>query len=97
MKTVNGIPGTVYYFTPDDFKETLHLSNFHDASFLTALELGKQLDISLPQEIHIIAIEIVEDLVFSDEFSPEIDKEIDNIYKTVRTLVEQYIGGNTLN
>ena len=26
-------PGTVFHMTPDDFKETLHLSSFHDMSF----------------------------------------------------------------
>ena len=91
IKTKDGKPGTVYTYTPDDFKETLHLSNFHDTSFLTALELGKQLGIKLPEEIHIIAIEIVEDLIFSDQFSTEISRRFDYIYNSVNKLVTKLI------
>ena len=32
IKTKDGVPGTIYKLTPDNFKETLHLSSFHDVS-----------------------------------------------------------------
>jgi hydrogenase maturation protease len=91
IKTRNGIPGTVSYFTPENFTETLHLSNFHDASFLNTLHLGKQLGIPLPDEIHIIAIEIVEDMVFGNSFSPEIASKIDVIYQEVNQLIKDIL------
>jgi len=91
IKTRNGIPGTVYYFTHEDFKETHHLSNFHDSSFLNTLELGKKLGLSLPEEIHIVAIEIVEDMVFGKSFSPEIAKEINIIYQEVNQLINDIL------
>jgi hydrogenase maturation protease len=73
IRTKNGIPGSVYRFSPDDFHETLHLSNMHDISFLTALRLGKKLNIKLPEEIRIIAVEIIEDREFSDELTPPLN------------------------
>ncbi len=91
MKSMDGIPGTVYLFTPESFKETLHLSNFHDTSFLTALELGKQLKIPLPDKIYIIAIEIVEDLLFSDEFSPIIKSKQEDIYSEIQKLLSDIL------
>ncbi|MFA8436048.1 MAG: hydrogenase maturation protease [Marinifilaceae bacterium] len=91
IKTRNGIPGTVSYFTPENFTETLHLSNFHDASFLNTLHLGKQLGIPLPDEIHIIAIEIVEDMVFGNSFSPEIASKMDVIYQEVNQLIKDIL------
>ena len=91
IKTKNGIPGEVYEFSLSDFKETLHLSNLHDISFLTAFELGKQLDYKVPKNNKIIAIEIVEDLVYSNSFSPEIEKKYELIYKTVKKSVISFL------
>ncbi|NTW33114.1 MAG: hydrogenase maturation protease [Bacteroidetes bacterium] len=86
IKTLNGIPGEVYKFVPEDFKETLHLSNIHDISFLTSLKLAKELDIKSPENIYIIAVEIVEDMVFSDEFTPQIQEKYPKILKEVEEL-----------
>ncbi len=91
IRTKDGIPGTVSHFTPGDFKETLHLSSFHDMNFLIALEFAKKLDLQLPDQINIIAIEIVEDLTFSNEFSPIISKMYDQIYSEVARLVYKII------
>ena len=89
--TEKGIPGTVYHFTPYDFIETLHLSNLHDANFLTALELGKKMNMSIPSDIHIIAVEIVEDRVFSDQFSAEIEKKYSEIIESVKVLLHDIL------
>ena len=85
--TKGGIPGTVYHFRPDDFRETLHLSNLHDVNFLTSLELGKKMNMSLPAEIHIIAVEVIEDRIFSDQFSPGISERYPQIQQTVSSLI----------
>lgn len=91
IKTKEGIPGTIYRFTPTDFKETLHLSNFHDLSFLSALDLAVKMEITIPKKIDIIAIEIVEDLIFSNEFSPAISKKYKTIIRDVSDLVEKMV------
>jgi len=89
--TENGLPGTVYHFKPEDFKETLHLSNLHDANFLVALELGKKMGMEVPCQIHIIAIEIVEDRVFSDKFSLDLQKKFPLIFDKVLSLINSFI------
>lgn len=91
IKTRDGIPGTVYYLTPSDFRETLHISSFHDISFLTALELAQKLNISTPDKITIIAIEIVEDLTFSNEFSPLIAEKYNEIFQEVMEVVQKLV------
>jgi len=91
IKTKGGIPGAVYYLTPDNFEETLHISSFHDVSFLTALELAKKLEISIPSRIDIIAVEIVEDLTFSNEFSKDIASKYDIIYQDILESVNEVI------
>ena len=92
IKTRDGIPGTVYYLSPGNFKETLHISSFHDVSFLTGLELAKKLEIPIPARIDIIAIEIVEDLTFSNEFSEDISAKYDDIYREIN----DYLTGTIL-
>lgn len=92
IKTKDGIPGTVYQFTPDDFKETLHLSNLHDTSFLTALDLGKKMKMKIPKEIHIIAIEIIEDTVFGNSFTPQIQEKYPEILYSVKNLLKLITG-----
>lgn len=87
IKTGQKPPGTVQLYSPDDFRETLHLSNLHDINFLTALELGKRTGMKVPGCIHIIAVEIVEDRVFSTSFSPEITKKLPLIFKEVEKIL----------
>jgi hydrogenase maturation protease len=83
IKTRNGVPGDVYYLTPSDFKETCHLSSFHDISFLTALKLGDKIGYDMP-EVGIIAIEIVEDLTFGTEFSPQVSIRYPSVYNEIK-------------
>lgn len=91
IKTKNGIPGTVYYYTPEDFNETLHLSNLHDVSFLTALKMGKKIGLEIPERIDIIAVEIVEDMVFGESFTPKLQEKYDNILREVSAFVENIL------
>lgn len=89
IRTRNGIPGDVYHLGLSDFKETLHLSNVHDISFTTAFELGEKLGLEIPKQVHIIAVEILEDLIFSNDFSPEIQKRYDEIYREVCEFINE--------
>ena len=91
IKTRDGVPGTVYFLTPASFKETLHMSSFHDVNFLTALKLAEKLNIPVPDQIEIIAVEILEDLTFSTEFSPPITDKYNDILQEVKISVEKLI------
>ena len=87
IKTTDGSPGEIYHMVLSDFLETLHLSNLHDVSFIEAILLGKKLGFQLPERLHIFAIEIVEDQVFSKYFTPEIDKQ----YPDILNKAEEFI------
>lgn len=91
LKTGTTPPGTVRQFDPQDFEETLHLSSIHDIDFLTALELGRRTGMKIPGKITIIAIEIVEDRVFSTSFSPEIKIQYPEILRQVQQQVEKVL------
>ncbi len=91
IRTQEGIPGAVYYFIPSDFRETSHLSNLHDVSFLTALELYDTLNLNLPDEIHIIAVEIAEDMLFSEELTLQLKERYPVILEKVLAIIKQII------
>ena len=91
IRTREGIPGTVYRLSPEDFNKTIHLSSVHDVSFLTAIDLGKKLGLDMPGSIHIVAIEIVEDRIFDDNFTPQIQEKYDAIFYEVKQIVETLI------
>lgn len=91
IKTENGQVGEVSLYTPNDFKETLHLSNLHDTSFLTALKLGESLDFEIPEKMYIITVEIKEDLVFSEYFTEELAIKYNEIKENIVELLNELI------
>jgi hydrogenase maturation protease len=88
IKTPGGIPGTVYHFSPENFKESFNLSSQHDLSFLQALEFGKMLDFKMPRSIHILAVEIVENRILGEAMSPLLHEKYDTIFDNCRYSLE---------
>ncbi len=79
--------GDLYFFSPENFRETLHLSTKHDASFLNALKVGEYVGYNLPRSINIVGIEVEEDRCFGECFSDNLEERIDYIYNEIKKLV----------
>ena len=88
IRTPGASPGDWYAVTGATFRETMNLGCVHDANFTTALELGRQMGVTVPrpEDVHIFAVEIADNATFSermtleletayDDFSPEIVRE----------------------
>jgi hydrogenase maturation protease len=71
IRTSGGKPGALYHFTGLELRDTLHLSNVHDANFATALELGRWLGRvkALAEDVHIFAVEVEDVETFGEELS----------------------------
>ena len=56
----------------------MNLSNVHDANFATAMELGRRMGMRVPDEtdIHIFAVEVMENLTFCERLSPELEEAL---------------------
>jgi len=65
-------PGSVHEFSIEDFKDTEHLTSYHAVNLATALKLGEALGATMPKEIRILAIEIVENQVISEKVNAEV-------------------------
>jgi len=88
ISTETGHPGDIYYFTTENYRETLHLSSNHDVSFLTAIETGKTLGFKMPGKIDIIAIEIFRDLWLGDKLSDVILVKYDEILSEIINFIK---------
>lgn len=76
IKTIGGKPGNWYRFRGSALRETMNLGNVHDANFATTLELGRRMGMELPpdNDIHVFAVEIRDNLSFSEALSPELEE-----------------------
>jgi hydrogenase maturation protease len=74
--TSDGVPGRWFRFTAERLRETIHLTNMHDANFATVLSLGRQLGMRLPpdREIHIFAVEVLDNRTFSEKMTDRLEK-----------------------
>lgn len=89
ISTKTGRPGDIYYFTPENYRETLHLSSNHDTSFLTTLRTGETLGLNIPEKIDIIAIEIICDLQLGQQLSSVILEKYDEILHEIMNFVRK--------
>lgn len=93
IKTREGIPGRWYRFTAERLRETMNLTGVHDANFATALELGRQIGMRIPSEseTHIVAIEILDNMTFSERLTDELERTYPafsgEIFRELRSLI----------
>lgn len=83
IQTVGGKVGQVYRLGPEDFATTRHAVSPHDVNFGAALELGKRLGLDMPEEIIIFAVEVQEVTTFSESLTPQVERAIPKVVKTV--------------
>ncbi len=83
IQTEKGQAGQIYNMRSEDFSLTKHLSSPHQINLVTALELGKMLNLAMPQEITILAVEAKDVSTFSESCTPAVKKAIPEVVKIV--------------
>lgn len=86
QKSNDAHPGKVHKMTLEELKSispTQHSASVHDASLVTALETGKKMGLSLPDEITIFAIEVENVMEFSDQPTPSVAAAIPKVAEAV--------------
>jgi len=75
IRTPGETPGNWHAMTGATFRETMNLGCVHDANFTTALELGRHMDacVPRPEDVHIFAVEIVDNTTFSEHMTPQLE------------------------
>ena len=80
------VPGTFKKLTLDDLKSispTQHSASAHDMSLVTALEMGKWMELHLPDQIAIYAVEVENINDFNEQSTPAVENAIPIVTKAV--------------
>ena len=89
IQTKKGQAGQIYRMGTENFSLTKHLSSPHHINLLTALELGKMLNLAIPQKITIFAVEAKDITSFSEKCTPKVERVIPEVVKMV---LEELVG-----
>jgi len=79
IQNQNGKPGTIHKMSYGDLQAispTHHSVSPHDASLVTAIELGREMGLHLPDEIIIFAVEVENVIDFDDKPTPAVAEAI---------------------
>jgi hydrogenase maturation protease len=83
IQTEKGQAGQIYHMGTEDFSLTKHFSSPHQINLATALELGKMLNLAMPREITVFAVEAKDVTSFSEKCTPEVEQAIPEVVKMV--------------
>ncbi len=91
MCTQAHIPGTIIQIEPGSL-DTQHCSSAHDASLMTAIDMGRRCGAVLPSDdrLVLIGIEAVNVLDFSETCTPEVEAAIPIAADLIMTILEQW-------
>lgn len=89
IRTAGGTPGEVHQLSPDDFRGSIRAASTHDVDLATALELGRQLGMEIPDEMVILAIEAADVESFGEELTPSVAAAVP---QAVELVLEQLTG-----
>ncbi len=94
LQTAGGTPGEWYHFTAPALRETIHLTNIHDANFATALELGKTMGMPLPPlaNIDIFGVEVKENRLFSESMTQELEESYPRYSSAIFDAIQHLLG-----
>jgi hydrogenase maturation protease len=98
IRTRDGRPGTWYSFTAAALRGTTNLRNVHDTNFATALELSRQLGLRLPgdDQIHILAVEILQNDTFGESLSPPLAAAYPQLVDELLAEIRRLLGLETI-
>lgn len=68
-----------------------HTTAIHDTSLSTAMQLGKSMELVLPDDVWIVAVEAELVYDFSEELSPEVEKAVPTAVRLVKKILDTNI------
>jgi hydrogenase maturation protease len=89
IKTGTHKPGEIIHVTPEQFSSTPRGKAVHDVSFFDAIELGKRMNLKVPDRIDILAIEVIDSITIGESISPQVMEAVDPAIKRVMDLIEE--------
>jgi hydrogenase maturation protease len=84
-------PGEICVLQPGDLPTSLHSGSAHDLSFTAALELGREIGMSIPEEwnIKIVAVRVEDVQTLGEEMTPEVEASVPQAVETVLEVLRE--------
>lgn len=84
--------GTLYRLTPDSFQSwDQEPATQHNIGILEALRCGRQLDMSMPQEVVFIAVEAEDVCNFGEGLTPAVEKVVPDVVSAVMSELDHFM------
>lgn len=83
IKTDEGKPGDVYKIELEDLSPTMDFTSLHGISIATALELGRMMGYKMPKCVSLYAVEVKDNVTFSEDCTPEVEKRVPLIIEQI--------------
>lgn len=82
--------GTVMVLSPEDFSDTVHGTNPHEANVATTMELGRTLEPDrFPKKVLFVAVEANDVFTVSEEMTPEVEAALGEAVSKVLELIAE--------
>ena len=81
-------PGTLHFFSAGTLTPSYNLVNSHQINLPTALELGKQLGMAMPNDIQVVAVEAQDVQTLGEELTPAIEKAVEKALTAAKLWVD---------
>jgi hydrogenase maturation protease len=91
LKTGKKPAGFIHKLDYKDLINSVRMVSFHDVNFATAVEFAREMNIPMPEEISVFAIEIKESDHFSEKLTGEVNAVVDKCVNLILDdISEQY-------
>jgi hydrogenase maturation protease len=80
-------PGTILEYDLENLPGSPRLRSPHDADLASAVKLGRKLGMNLPTDIRILAMEVEDNITFSETLSPRVQAAVPEIVEQARKLI----------
>jgi hydrogenase maturation protease len=94
LRTGTQPAGFIHKLNYKDLIHSVRMVSFHDINFATAVELAKEVNIPMPEDIQVFAIEINEADHFSEELSVEVNVSVDKCINMILDELSERSGVN---
>ena len=83
IRTGTSPPGTIFELRPEDLRE-VHSPSPHYAGLPEMIRLAREIGVDFPDDILIVAVEIVDSLTVGGPLSPPVSASLDELVRRVK-------------
>ena len=84
-------PGTIMFFNPEDFDDTIGDASAHDINLATAMRIGREVEPDeMPDIVQFVAIEVEDIITVHEGMTPKVVEAKPKAIKAVLELIDEF-------